>query len=50
MPRKRLPEEERKETFNIRLKLKTIREIRKIKGYNKIIGDLIEKYLKERKD
>ena len=49
MPSGRKPEEERKENFNIRIQKKLILEMKKIKGYNRIIEELIAKYLKDRK-
>jgi hypothetical protein len=47
---KRLPPGERKEQFNISIKRKFIDEMRKIQGYNRIIENLIEEYLKKNKD
>jgi len=46
----RVPPEERKEIIAFRIKRKYIDQIKKIKGYNKIIEDLIENFLKKNKD
>jgi hypothetical protein len=47
---KRLPPGERKEMLGIKIKKKYIDEIRKIKGYNLIIEELIAEFLKKNKD
>ncbi|SFT00833.1 hypothetical protein [Paenibacillus sp. 453mf] len=48
MSRKRLPDEERKETLTIRIKKQLIDEIKKEKNYNRRIENLIEHYLKNK--
>lgn len=48
MPRKRLPPEERKNMFAVRIKQKYIDQMKKIKGYNKIVEELIRNYLKDK--
>jgi len=48
--RKRLEPEERREQFNIAIKKKLADEMRKIPGYNNIVEQLIEEYLKKNKD
>lgn len=47
---KRLPPGERKESLTIKVKKKLIDEIKNIKGYNRIIEQLIEEYLNEQKN
>jgi hypothetical protein len=47
---KRLPEGERKRALTIHIKEKYISELRKIKGYNRIVEELIENFLKKNKD
>lgn len=51
MPRRRLPEGERKEPFTIHIKKKIADEMKKIPGYNNVLERLIEEYLtKKNKD
>jgi metal-responsive CopG/Arc/MetJ family transcriptional regulator len=49
MPKKRVPEGEKKVTFSISIKKKLVDELRKIKGYSRIVEKLIEEYLSSRK-
>ncbi|NHN35546.1 hypothetical protein [Paenibacillus agricola] len=50
MGAKRLPPGERKESMTISIKRRLIDEIREIPGYNKIIEEMIENFLKKNKD
>jgi hypothetical protein len=50
MPRPRIDENDKKEPLTIKLPKRMIEELRKIKGYNQIVRDLIENYLKNRND
>lgn len=50
MPRKRLPEDERRELITFRLPKKLITELKEQQGYNSIVEKLIVEYLRKKKN